>query len=137
MVGNVPSSVDFMQLGSTIVSIESTTGRILAIAQNTQFSEDADAAADPNKSALVFAGDSTYGSSGGFNPGSTFKLFTLIDWLEKGHSVNESLNGQVRVIKRMTNSCDGDWVNTEGTRSETSAAAADTPAPRCSSRRSR
>jgi membrane peptidoglycan carboxypeptidase len=116
MVENVPSSVDFMQLGSTIVSIESTTGRILAISQNTQFSEDAASAADPNKSALVFAGDSTYGSSGGFNPGSTFKLFTLIDWLEKGHSVNESLNGQVRVIKRMTNSCEGDWVNTEGTR---------------------
>ena len=84
-----PPSVDFMQLGSTIVSIEATTGRILAIAQNTQFSEDAAAAADPNKSALVFAGDSTYGSSDGFNPGSTFKLFTLIDWLEKGHSVNE------------------------------------------------
>ena len=116
MVENVPSSVDFMKLGSTIVSIESTSGRILAIAQNTQFSEDAAAAADPNKSALVFAGDSTYGSSGGFNPGSTFKLFTLIDWLEKGHSVNETLNGQVRVIKRLTNSCPGDWVNTEGTR---------------------
>ncbi len=116
MVENVPSSVDFMQLGSTIVSIESTTGRILAIAQNTQFSEDAAAASDPNKSSLVFAGDSTYGSSGGFNPGSTFKLFTLIDWLEKGHSVNESLNGQVRVIKRMTNSCDGDWVNQENTK---------------------
>ena len=69
-----------------------------------------------NKSALVFAGDQKYGSSGGFNAGSTFKLFTLIDWLEKGHSVNEVLNGSVRVIKRMTNSCTGDWVNTEGTR---------------------
>jgi membrane peptidoglycan carboxypeptidase len=116
MVENVPTSVDFMRLGSTIVSIESTTGRILAIAQNTQFSEDASAGTDPNKSALVFAGDSTYGSSNGFNPGSTFKLFTLIDWLEKGHSVNESLNGSVRVIKRLTNSCEGDWVNTENTR---------------------
>ena len=96
-----------MKLGSTIVSVEAPTGRILAIAQNTQFSEDAAAAADPNKSALVFAGDQKYGSSGGFNAGSTFKLFTLIDWLEKGHSVNEVLNGSVRVIKRMTNSCDG------------------------------
>lgn len=116
MVGNVPSSVSFMQLGSTIVSLENSTGRILAIAQNTQFSEDAAAAADPNKSALVFAGDSTYGSSGGFNAGSTWKLFTLIDWLEKGNSVNESLNGRVRIIDRMTNSCAGDWVNVEKTR---------------------
>jgi membrane peptidoglycan carboxypeptidase len=116
MVENVPSSVSFMQLGSTIVSLENSTGRILAIAQNTQFSEDAAAAADPNKSALVFAGDNTYGSSGGFNAGSTWKLFTLIDWLEKGHSVNESLNGRVRIIDRMTNSCKGDWVNVEKTR---------------------
>ena len=46
MVENVPSSVDFMKLGSTIVSVEAPTGRILAIAQNTQFSEDAAAAAD-------------------------------------------------------------------------------------------
>lgn len=116
MVENVPSSVSFMQLGSTIVSLENSTGRILAIAQNTQFSENAAAAADPNKSALVFAGDNTYGSSGGFNAGSTWKLFTLIDWLEKGHSVNESLNGRVRIIDRMTNSCKGDWVNLEKTR---------------------
>ncbi len=64
----------------------------------------------------MFAGDSTYGSSNGFNAGSTFKLFTLIDWLEKGHSVNETLNGRVRVIERLTNSCEGDWVNLENTR---------------------
>ena len=39
MVENVPSSVDFMRLGSTIVRIETTTGRILSIAQNTQFAD--------------------------------------------------------------------------------------------------
>ena len=43
---------------------------------------------------LVFAGDHKYGSSNGFDAGSTFKLFTLIDWLEKGHSVNESAQRQ-------------------------------------------
>ncbi|MBW9111314.1 transglycosylase domain-containing protein [Microbacterium ureisolvens] len=100
------------RFGSTTVSIEAATGRILSIAQNTQFSEDAAVKDDWNYSSLVFAGDSQFGNSGGFNAGSTFKLFTLIDWLEKGHSVNETLNGTVRVFKKMTNSCGkGDWYN--------------------------
>ena len=104
----VPSKGRF---GSTAVSVEATTGRILAIAQNTKFSEDASVAGDPNYSSLVFAGDEQFGRSGGFPAGSTFKLFTLIDWLEKGHSVNETLNGTTRVFKKMTNSCEGDWYN--------------------------
>ncbi|MHC2998711.1 transglycosylase domain-containing protein [Microbacterium sp. HJ5] len=104
----VPSKGRF---GSTSVSVEATTGRILAIAQNTKFSEDASLASDPNFSSLVFAGDEKFGKSGGFPAGSTFKLFTLIDWLEKGHSVNETLNGTTRVFKKMTNSCEGDWYN--------------------------
>ena len=44
----------------------------------------------------------TFGASTGFNAGSTFKLFTLLDWLEKGHSVNETLNGTLRIFKKMT-----------------------------------
>ncbi|WP_194410897.1 transglycosylase domain-containing protein [Microbacterium cremeum] len=105
------------RFGSTAVSVDATNGNILAIAQNTQFSEDAAHAADPNYSAEVWAGTRQFGNSGGFNAGSTFKLFTLIDWLEKGHSVNETLNGSVRVFKRLKNSCHSetgqpsDWVN--------------------------
>ena len=98
------------------MSLEATTGRILSIAQNTLFSEDAALAEDPNYSSLVYAADYKYGNSTGFEAGSTFKLFTLIDWLEQGHSVNERLDGRVRVIKRMTNSCNGDWVNVENAR---------------------
>jgi membrane peptidoglycan carboxypeptidase len=101
------------KFGAATVSIDNATGRVLAIGQNTVFSEDAALAADPNYSSLVYAGDRTYGKSDGFNAGSTFKLFTLIDWLEQGHSVNEVLNGVNRVFPRMTNSCTGDWVNVE------------------------
>lgn len=107
-----PSSVPGMRFGSAVVSVEATTGRVLAIAQNTMFSEDGDVLAnDPNYSALVYAGDRTFGQSVGFQAGSTFKLFTLIDWLEQGRSVNEVLNGSLRVFPRMTNSCEGDWIN--------------------------
>lgn len=114
MRANVPSSVDFMKLGSAITSVEADTGRVLAIAQNTYFSEDADAlAADPNLNAIVFAGDMAHGASGGFLAGSTFKLFTLIDWLEQGHSLKESVNGRVHQITKIKDSCNasGWWID--------------------------
>ncbi|WP_127819344.1 transglycosylase domain-containing protein [Microbacterium sp. CPCC 204701] len=109
------------RFGSTTTSVDATNGNILSIAQNTIFSEDAAHAADPNYSSQVWAGTKQFGDSQGFNAGSTFKLFTLIDWLEKGHSVNETLNGTVRVFKRLKNSCHSetgepaDWVNQSNT----------------------
>lgn len=109
---NTPESIDGMKFGSTAVSLEAKTGRVLAIAQNTKFTQDPELAqSDPSYNSIVFAGDSTNGGSIGFPVGSTFKLFTLVDWLEKGHSLNESLNGRLRPVPNMTNSCSGNWVN--------------------------
>ncbi|NLE81698.1 MAG: PASTA domain-containing protein [Rhodococcus sp.] len=100
--------------GSAAVSVEATTGRILAIGQNTKFSEDKNVTdKDKSYSSLVYASDYTHGGSGGFETGSTFKIFTLLDWLEKGKSINEVLNGRNRVFDRFENSCEGDWVNTK------------------------
>ncbi|WP_125131394.1 transglycosylase domain-containing protein [Microbacterium sp. 10M-3C3] len=104
-----PESVNNMNFGSTSVSIDAKTGRVLAIAQNTRFSEEPNPG--PGATSLVFAGNSQIGGSKGFNAGSTFKLFTLIDWLETGHSVNEVVNGRDRPVPNMKNSCYGDWVN--------------------------
>ena len=36
---------------------------------------------------------SQYGGAAGFAPGSTFKPFTLLEWLRKGHALNETVNG--------------------------------------------
>ncbi len=109
-----PESIDDMNFGAASVNVEASTGRILSISQNTKFSEDADfLEQNPSYSSIVYAGDKKNGGSIGFNAGSTFKLFTIVDWLEQGHSVNEVLNGRNRVFKRMTNSCSGDWVNLE------------------------
>jgi membrane peptidoglycan carboxypeptidase len=105
-----PSSIPGMQFGAAATSVEATTGRVLSIAQNTIF-KDGDNGGDLNYSSIVYAGDLQYGGSKGFSAGSTFKLFTLIDWLEQGKSLNETVNGTVRPPKRMTNSCTGDWVN--------------------------
>jgi membrane peptidoglycan carboxypeptidase len=117
MVATAPAKIDGMSFGAAGVSVEATTGRVLSMVQNTQFSEDkALTDVDPAYSSLVYAADEKYGNSIGFSAGSTFKLFTLVDWLEKGHSLNEVLNGRARVIKRVTNSCNGDWVNFENTK---------------------
>ncbi|GAA2979109.1 membrane peptidoglycan carboxypeptidase [Microbacterium terrae] len=109
-----PEKVAGMSFGSASVSIEATTGRILAISQNNRFTEDRDlAASDSAYTSLVYAGDTVHGASDGFSVGSTFKLFTLIDWLEKGKSLNESVNGRLRAIPRLADRCDGPWVNLE------------------------
>ncbi|WDG17283.1 transglycosylase domain-containing protein [Microbacterium sp. Clip185] len=109
MRDNAPASVSGIDFGAATVSVEASTGRILAIAQNTNFSEEANAG--EGFSSLVYAGNSTFGNSGGFQAGSTFKLFTLVDWLEQGRSVNEVLDGRMRVFKNFTNSCTGNIVN--------------------------
>jgi membrane peptidoglycan carboxypeptidase len=102
----VPANYDNQHLGAAGVSIEVGTGRILSITQNTQFLETP--TEDQAFSSLVFAGDRLHGNSDGFPVGSTYKLFTLIDWLEKGHSVNEVLNGRVQTNMKFTAaSCGG------------------------------
>lgn len=111
MADYAPTSIEGMKFGAVATSVEAKTGRVLAIAQNTRYVPGA--TEDPNESSIVFAGTRAVGGSGGFGAGSTFKLFTLIDWLEQGRSLREVVNGSDRNIPRMTNSCEGqgDWVN--------------------------
>ncbi len=99
----VPSYYEGMNLGAAAVTLETKTGRILAMAQNTMFTESENA--PPGYTGLVYAADRAHGGAIGFPVGSTYKAFTLIDWLEKGHSINESLNGGNRLFTRMQ--CDG------------------------------
>lgn len=111
MVDAAPSYVEGIRFGAAGVNVETGTGRILAMVQNTVFSEEeAVTSVDANYSSLVYASDRRFGgASQGFNAGSTFKLFTLIDWLEKGHSLNEVVNGTSKgALGQYTNSCTGD-----------------------------
>ena len=109
-----PEAVPGMAFGAASVSIDAPSGRILAISQNNRFTEDADlAATDPVYTSLVYAGDAVHGVSDGFPTGSTFKLFTLVDWLEQGHSLFEPVNGTLRAIPRLRDRCEGTWINRE------------------------
>ena len=73
---------------STIVSVEPGTGRIQALAQNTNYED----------SQLVFAADAKHGGvelpdgNVGFQPGSTFKALILAEWLKTDHTASQTVN---------------------------------------------
>ncbi|MDQ0615681.1 membrane peptidoglycan carboxypeptidase [Microbacterium sp. W4I4] len=108
----VPAKMEGIVLGGAGVSIEANTGRILAIAQNTSFNESAGASLANGQSSQVFAADKYHSGGSGFGPGSTYKLFTLLQWLEDGHSVNEVLDGRVRNFGKFSQ-CGGTYTQTE------------------------
>ncbi|MBP2437474.1 transglycosylase domain-containing protein [Microbacterium amylolyticum] len=93
MEANVPATHDQLRVGSSLVQIKPQTGEILSMAQNTRFNE---VESGEGQTSLVYAADQEHGAATGFEVGSTYKLFTLIDWLEQGRSVREMVNGANR-----------------------------------------
>ena len=94
----VPQTWNF-DVGAVSVSVEVGSGRVLAMTQNKKYSQDPDVlAADPSYSAINLSTDQAYGGSSGIQPGSTYKLFTLVEWLKEGHSINEPVDGTRKAI---------------------------------------
>ncbi len=107
---NVPYTDPRFAVGSVAVTVQPGTGKILAMAQNKKYTEDPDvAAADPTYTSVNYSTDFNYGGSSGLQPGSTYKVFTLAEWLNQGHSLTESFNGSRRGFSSFTDSCNGDW----------------------------
>ncbi|TKV26465.1 penicillin-binding protein [Arthrobacter sp. NamB2] len=87
-------------VGHTMLSLDPKTGNILSMAQNTRynpevaqgntvlnFNVDQYANGDPSKS---------LGGGGGFQPGSTYKPFTVAAWVEAGKALNQQVDGRKR-----------------------------------------
>ena len=100
------------QVGHSMVSLEPGTGNILSMAQNTRFSP----GENPGDSVLNFNVDQyqdgdpskSLGGVGGFQPGSTFKPFTVAAWVDSGKSLNTRLDGRKKTYPqgdRWTASC--------------------------------
>lgn len=89
-----------LALGSTLNSIEAGSGRIITMAQNKDFDESLKSA--PTSTSINYSVDYKYGSSGGFQTGSTYKLFTLLDWVKAGHGLNETVSGAERTVSPWT-----------------------------------
>jgi len=89
----VPPS-DPSQIGSASVSVQVGTGRILALAENRVY--DQTSSGLPGHTSVNYATDKPYGGSSGFQVGSTYKIFTLGQWLATGHHLLDKVDGRVR-----------------------------------------
>ncbi|MDJ1114870.1 transglycosylase domain-containing protein [Microbacterium dauci] len=101
----VPSSVDYMELGATGTQVEVGTGRILSMVQNRPYSVET---GNRNTTQLNYNVRQVDGGASGFSAGSTYKLFSLINWLQEGNSVNANVNGRVGI--KNVETCNGNIV---------------------------
>ena len=101
MASAVPTYVDGMNLGSAASMVEEGTGRVLMMVQNTAFGDTEELAAQPGYTSVNYNTDLDYGGSTGFQTGSTYKIFTLAEWLASGKSLNATVDGKNRAFNRI------------------------------------
>jgi membrane peptidoglycan carboxypeptidase len=98
---NANNQETFLQLGAAQVTVQPGTGRVLSMAINKIF-DDSLEGGGAGSGAVNYATSLSYGGSIGFQGGSTYKLFTLIDWLESGKGVYERISGDQRTVNQAT-----------------------------------
>lgn len=99
----VPQLMDGIDVGAASTSVEVGTGRVLAMVQNRPFSNNPVVLdANPGMTSINYNTDKEYGGSSGFQVGSTFKAFTLAEWLSSGHSVREVVNANGRTVQNQS-----------------------------------
>ena len=110
VAGTAPADEARMQLGAAVSSVEVGTGRILIMAQNKIF-DDTGAGDSLTTTAVNFNGDIAHGGSKGFQPGSTYKPYTLLAFLAAGHGLNETFNASIRAtpMAKFQDSCNGPY----------------------------
>ena len=93
---------DASGLNDSLVSLDPRTGKVLAMAQNTTYG--------------IEAGQtmSNYAADGNFQVGSTFKVFTLLQWFKEGHSAYETVGSANTFYPNGAFKCDGRSITTEG-----------------------
>ncbi|WP_068627629.1 transglycosylase domain-containing protein, partial [Oerskovia enterophila] len=89
-------ALDPSGLEDALVTVEPGTGKILAMAQNRPYDVAREPA--PGTTAINYSADQLHGSSRGFSPGSTWKVFTLAEWLRSGHTLNDTVNANKRTF---------------------------------------
>ncbi len=87
-----PNTETSFSLGSAADTVQPGTGRVLVMAENKIFNDTLEGGG-PTASAVNYNTTFDYGGSTGFQPGSTYKVFTLLDWLTAGKGVNVQVSG--------------------------------------------
>ena len=84
---------DKSRVRTAAVTVQPGTGQILAMSQNTYF--DPSTAKQKKYQPLNYSTDQTFGRSNGFQPGSTFKPYTLATWFKSGRTLNDTVDATV------------------------------------------
>lgn len=97
---------DPSKVQTALSNVEPTTGKIIAMAQNTSYGSPSDT--DPTATTVNLNVSQEMGGGTGFQTGSTFKIFTLVEWLKQGHSINDVVYAGPGTIdaSQWTISCD-------------------------------
>ncbi len=102
---------DSSGLNTALVSLVPDTGHIVAMAQNTHYgvaTED-----DPTATEVSFAAGPDRGGGNGFPAGSTFKVFTLVEWFNQGRFAYDTVGGGSRTKVNGSFQCHGKPLYTE------------------------
>ncbi|MBC7517836.1 MAG: transglycosylase domain-containing protein [Microbacteriaceae bacterium] len=105
LAAQTPATESRFQLGSAVSTLQVGTGRILIMAQNKSFN-DTGAGGGPTATAVNYNSDIKYGGSSGFQVGSAYKLFTLINWLQNGHGLQEYVDGSAPQSYKVPSKCE-------------------------------
>lgn len=92
----IPPTSPALDLGAASVSTEVGTGRIVTMVQNRPYDNTGTPA--PGTTAVNYNTDVDYGGSQGFQTGSAYKAFDLIEWLKEGHSLYDEINATRHVF---------------------------------------
>lgn len=84
------------QIGSSMVTVQPGTGKILSMAQNTQIV----APEDQWSNVYNFNVDADMGGTGGYQVGSTYKPYTMAAWLADDRSLGDVVDASQRVYAR-------------------------------------
>ncbi len=87
----IPPTSPNLDLGSSNTSVEVGTGRVVTMVQNRPYDNTAAPAA--GTTAVNYNTDYNYGGSEGFQTGSSYKAFDLLEWLNEGHSLYTTVSG--------------------------------------------
>ena len=95
------AAADPLQRGSSLVSVQPGTGKVLTMAQNTVYNPSAAPGNYTGNFALPEkdANGQPLDGAGGFQIGSTMKPFIFAEWLNSGKSMATQLDGSVRVYR--------------------------------------
>jgi membrane peptidoglycan carboxypeptidase len=102
------SKDDTSGLGIALSAVEPGTGKILAMAQNRDFTPGATSKKQRSTS-VNYNTDIDYGGSSGFQVGSTFKVLVLAEWLRDGHGLQEPFFANKSVYNDSTWQAKGCW----------------------------